>query len=251
MTVNRCTSKLNPRTKIKKVPLCIRRCASDFTSYARRLRRKALGADKKILESYLQNHSVPKLHIGCGKNILVGWLNADYEPSSELVVFINATRRFPFSNNSFDYVYSEHMIEHISFADGVNMLSEIRRVLKPGGKLRISTPNMKFLIDMYRTKKTPLQSQYISWSINRFIPDAGYDDEVFVINNYFRNWGHTFIYDQQTLSRLLSDVGFVDIRSQDIGISDDDVFCGLENVGRAPEGFVEMESMILEAVCRD
>jgi len=53
---------------------------------------------------------------------------------------VDMTGRFPFDDNSFDYVVSIEGIEHIEnyFA----FLREIGRILKPGGQLFLTTPNM-------------------------------------------------------------------------------------------------------------
>jgi predicted SAM-dependent methyltransferase len=41
------------------------------------------------------------------------WLNTDLLPINRDVVYLDATRRLPFRNDQFDYVFSEHTIEHI------------------------------------------------------------------------------------------------------------------------------------------
>lgn len=44
-----------------------------------------------------------------------------------------------FSDNTFDYVYCNHVLEHIN--DKYKLLSSIRRVLKPGGEALFAFPN--------------------------------------------------------------------------------------------------------------
>ena len=97
-------------------------------------------ADQEIIDDYFRRERVRKLHIGCGGNILKGWLNSDYNSVHSDVIFLDATKPFPFNNDEFDYLFSEHVIEHFDFAKGFAMLLECHRILKPGGKLRISTP---------------------------------------------------------------------------------------------------------------
>ena len=86
------------------------------------------------------------------------------------------------------------MIEHISFSQGLLMLSECYRVLKEKGKIRISTPNLCFLLELYKADKSDFQKEYIRWSTETFIPDAPYDDAIFVVNNFVRDWGHLATY---------------------------------------------------------
>ena len=54
-------------------------------------------------------------------------------------------RDLPFDDDSFDRIYSGDVLEHVDFEDGVKMLQEIRRVLRPGGFVFIHTaPNTAF-----------------------------------------------------------------------------------------------------------
>ena len=93
-----------------------------------------IGRDADIRE-YLDAHPVRKLQIGAGYNMLDGWLNVDFNPYTRQPgqLYLNATRRFPFADASLDYVFSEHMIDHIWWPDGQTMLKESHRILKPGG----------------------------------------------------------------------------------------------------------------------
>jgi predicted SAM-dependent methyltransferase len=203
--------------------------------------------DTKLVRDYLAEHDVRKLHLGCGSNLLDGWLNSDYFPRSSRVLSLDATARFPFEAGQFDYIFSEHMIEHIPYAGGESMLRECHRVLKPGGVLRISTPDLSFLLDLGRGQKSDLQQDYIDWSTREFVAGAPYADEVFVINNFMRDWGHVFIYDEKTLQRSLNHAGFDRTARCDLNQSTEPQLCGLENEQRLPTGFLKLETMTFEA----
>jgi len=218
-------------------------------------------ASKKIISEYFNNHAIKKLHIGCGQQPLTGWLNSDYYPTNPDILHLDATVRFPFDDNSFDYVFSEHMIEHITYLDGLKMLKESRRILKPNGKIRISTPNLQFLIDLYSNSKTETQKNYIQWVSDNIIKNGelgapefmnelkkGAINESIIINRYVRKWGHQFIYDEQTLCHCLELSGFVNVTSHKINISDDPSFRDLESEGRMPAGFLQLETLTLEAI---
>jgi predicted SAM-dependent methyltransferase len=210
-------------------------------------RRRCERAQRKLGDAYLATTELPKLHIGCGKHRIDGWLNSDYVPADALLMHLDATERFPFEDGTFANVFSEHMIEHVQLAGGIAMLKECFRVLRPGGRLRIATPDLQFLVDLLRRDKSILQEEYLQWSNREFIQAEAIND-VIVLNNYVRDWGHLFIYDQQTLMNIMQDAGFSNITRYAVGVSDCAELHGLENIARMPDGFLELESLVLEAV---
>jgi len=210
-------------------------------------RRSVRKLDHTIAERYLAAHRFRMLHVGCGQNVLDGWLNSDYLPPTDTVMHLDASARFRFDDGVFDRIYSEHMIEHVTYGRGFAMLKECHRVLKKGGRIRISTPDFQFLMALYGPERSQLQEEYIAWMTGGYIPDAPYHDAIFVINTFVRDWGHTFIYDEKTLRASLERAGFTGVRQYTVNRSDDPRFLNLEHVRRMPVGFLELESLILEA----
>jgi predicted SAM-dependent methyltransferase len=210
--------------------------------------KRGLSFDRKMVERYLQLPRPHMLHLGCGRNVLPGWLNSDYYPISEKVMFLDAARPFPFPDNSFDFVFSEHMIEHIPYTVGCAMLKECYRVMKPGGKIRISTPNLNFLIDLYLNENTDTWSRYRQWSHNKFVFWAPSSDAAFIINNFVRDWGHQFIYDENALRQALCAGGFIHIARCALNQSASSELANLENETRLPPGFLALETLTLEGM---
>lgn len=202
--------------------------------------------DYRLLRHYLCAHETRKLHIGCSAHLLNGWLNSDLFPSSREILHLDARKAFPINSDQFDYIFAEHMIEHIRYPAGAMMLAECYRVLRHSGKLRISTPNLRCLIDLYRKDKSSLQTRYLEWATQTHVPYAPYVDETFVINNFVRDWGHQFIYDEKTLIASLETAGFTNVVLRDLGSSEDESLLGLENGARMPAGFLEMETVTVE-----
>lgn len=202
--------------------------------------------DQEIIKNYFNEEKVQKLHIGCGNNILEGWLNSDYYPGSKTIVHLDATKVFPFADKQLNYIFSEHMIEHITYSQGLFMLSECFRILRENGKIRISTPDLAFLIDLYKEEKTEIQKDYIQWATENIIPKVPYFYDTFVINNFVREWGHLFIYDEKTLRLSLEKAGFCNIVRHDLNQSADKILQGLENESRMPIGFLNLETITLE-----
>lgn len=204
--------------------------------------------DRLRTRAYLHGTAIRKLNLGCGRHPLPDWLNTDLRPKSGGVVRLDAARRFPFGSGLFAYVYSEHMIEHLPYERGVRMLAECHRVLAAGGKLRIVTPDLAFLFALHGGELSDLQRRYVEWATRNHVRWAPRPEPVFVINNFFRDWGHQLIHDESSLRRALEDVGFEDVVRVPLGESGDPVLRGLENEERMPEGFLALESLVLEAV---
>jgi len=71
-------------------------------------------------------------------------------------------------------------------------------------------------------------------------------NETFVNNNFMRDRGHTFIYDENTLLRAMTSVGFAQITRFELQESHDLALRGLENETRMPPGFLQLETLTLE-----
>lgn len=169
------------------------------------------------------------------------------EPAPRLACMrLDATKDFAIPSESFDFIYSEHMIEHISFEDGRNMLEECNRILKPGGVIRIVTPSLGFLFRVTSPDRGMLEDRYRAWSVATWVPEAPKVTNAFFLNNFVRAWGHTFLYDRETLELALQLSGFDRVISCKLNESDHPLLCGLANVGKIPPGSLELESMTLE-----
>ncbi|MCK5337544.1 MAG: methyltransferase domain-containing protein [Bacteroidales bacterium] len=217
--------------------------------------RQLKNKSKPIIKEYLKADGLKKLQIGCGKNALDGWLNTDLLYKKNEIVYLDAGRKFPLSGESFDYIYSEHIFEHLNFKQGLNMLHECYRILKPGGHLRLATPDMNFLMALHNEPQKPIHKEYIKWSTSRFIPDISNNFKeneylpAFVINNFFRDWGHQIVFNFESLELILKKAGFSNITKQEVGKSKIEEFDRLEKHGEIiPDEFNELETIVVEAV---
>src|SRR4051812_3390274 len=85
-----------------------------------------------------------KLHLGCGPNIKEGYVNIDAFVDDPRVVKADITR-LPYPDESADEILSEHVFEHVGFADEGPLFRECYRVLRPGGELIVETPDLEWL----------------------------------------------------------------------------------------------------------
>jgi predicted SAM-dependent methyltransferase len=210
-----------------------------------------------LVRRYLATHGVRKLQIGTGPNLLAGWLNTDLDIDPrhrDAIVFLDATRPFAFEDMTFDYVFSEHQIEHLPEADAAAMVRECFRVLRPGGRMRVATPDLARIVGLFHGPLDDLQRHYMNWVLTTLRPDVrASDSRCHVINQMFGAYGHRFIYDQRTLTQLLADAGFGDIVRWEPGDSDDPALRGVESHGRAlgDEDVNRFETLVLEGTRAD
>lgn len=134
----------------------------------------------------------------------------------------------PFEDGSVSHVFSEHVIEHIERDEALRLLIECRRVLRPGGVVRITTPDLVWLVDSYMAAVTD------GWG-DLWQPQT----PARMINEGMRYWGHCFIYDRPELARIFREAGFNDIRFVDWRMSDDPILKGIESRPHNHEIIVE------------
>ncbi|HWQ90193.1 MAG TPA: methyltransferase domain-containing protein [Clostridia bacterium] len=84
-----------------------------------------------------------KLNFGCGKRYASGWVNIDFHSENPEVKRVNLLEPLPFSDDTFTAVYSSHTLEHFSQETTERILKECRRVMKPGGIVRIVLPDLE------------------------------------------------------------------------------------------------------------
>ncbi len=128
------------------------------------------------------------------------------------------------------------------------MLEECRRVLKPNGVLRIATPDLAVILNLYNNSG-PAELDYMAWISNRFLKKTSSAGSTFVINNAFRSWGHQFLYDRRELESSLKHAGFDSIVWVNYNQSSHEMLRNIEQHGKnvGNDSMAIYESMICEA----
>ena len=204
-----------------------------------------------LIERYFNSHDITKLHLGSNSTIINGWLCSDIQPQNHQSIYLDVTKRFPFKDNTFNYINCEHLIEHLDYKDGLFMLKECYRVLKKDGRLRISTPDLNTILRLYTCRSENYGADYIDWITNNFTANS-IKHPVAVVNTAFHNWGHRFLYDFDFLKVQLIHCEFTEIeRVPYLQSSDPNLQCierHHENVGNL--SMVQFETMLAEAAKR-
>ncbi len=93
---------------------------------------------------------IRRLNWGCGHITPFGWINSDIEAGPGIDVVADIRRGLPLAADSFDYIVSIHALPELSYRELDPALRELRRVLKPGGVLRLGLPDFDRAIQAYR-----------------------------------------------------------------------------------------------------
>ncbi len=155
----------------------------------------------------------------------------------------------PLPDGSIHYIFGEHVIEHLNYDDGLLMLRECYRVLAPGGKIRLSTPNLMKYIQLFQEPKTEEVQAYIRRKIEAHVWPESSRPELMILNLEMRSFGHQYLYDPRALSDRLAQSGFRMIAEFPPGESDDPQLRGVEiRHANSWRGLNDFESMVLQAV---
>lgn len=197
-----------------------------------------------IIGEYLKQNPRPKIQIGAGPSNAAGWLNTDIEPTAGQA-FLDATRPLPFTNGSVAYIFGEHVIEHITYEEALGFLKEVHRVLAPGGKIRMVTPNLLQFVSLFQEPNP----KYIARKLDfHYWPANSPDPEALVLNNEMHWFGHQFVYTPKLLKASYAEAGFADIRQYHAGETGDEVFKQVEMRPQSEWRDVNLfEAMAIEA----
>ena len=161
---------------------------------------------------YPPSDSLVKLNLGSFLDMFYdGWINIDIldlngfaESQKYDFKQHDITKGLPYADNSVDIIMSNHMLEHLTRQEGENLMRECHRVLKPGGVVRISTPDGRQLTQEFLDGKI-MQYQYINIGVENAKDDAEAYHELLMA-------GHKTIYDKASLTKLFERTGFKDIK---------------------------------------
>ena len=160
-----------------------------------------------------------KLNLGCGGNIIPGYINISYDEGkedSEWYKNHDLSKGIPYDENTVDMIYHCHFLEHLSYFDGINLLKNCYKAMKEGAIMRILVPDLEL-----------------------FYPTDGA-----IFMGMLHNHGHKMGWDFDTLEFFLKQAGFKDIQKTYYQESKIENIEELEpaNMGRA------LESLCVECV---
>jgi SAM-dependent methyltransferase len=137
------------------------------------------------------------------------------------------TRPLSFPDDSVDFIFTEHVLEHVDIPGAISFMREALRILRPGGIMRIVCPVLDTMLAARlagEKGKTYVANALVPYfrpedESLRSIGLAGVSEspEIFLLNSLFRGHQHRFIWTFELLTRALKAVGFATANSVKIG----------------------------------
>lgn len=106
------------------------------------------------------------LNLGCGDRFHPDWINLDFYSNTPAVKAHNLIEGIPYANQSFDVVYHSHLLEHFPASLAYGFLTECKRVLKPGGVLRVAVPDLEQICRLYLESLQRAVNNEEGWQYN-------------------------------------------------------------------------------------
>jgi SAM-dependent methyltransferase len=150
----------------------------------------------ELLDELFPPGSLRRLDWGCGEHPEPGWLAADLKDSPGIHLSGDIRDGLAIPDEALDYVVSIHALPMISYPDLVPVLGELRRVLRPGGVLRLCLPDLDKNIAAYQRgdrehflvpDKLIVQLMWYGWSVTPFTSEW---IESLLLRSGFRDVAH-------------------------------------------------------------
>ena len=170
--------------------------------------------------------STPRLHFGCGATRIDGWLNVDVVHSDHDVDL--ASGRLPWADATFDVAMSQHVIEHLELrSELLPLLRDLRRVLKPGGEIWLSCPDIEKVCrsyqdhrmrDLIEDREERSQAFWVKpWTLDGEVGLEGVPSSHMINSLFHQGFEHRNLFDLELLRWLLELAGFRDVERVDEG----------------------------------
>lgn len=146
------------------------------------------------------------LHVGCGNFYLPEWINTDMLGNPKVDFPLDISVELPLPDASFNVLYGCEVVEHITLEEARLFLPEAYRVLKPGGVIRLTTPDLTEVCKIFLGQKDGVTTD----NFGEVWLEGEFSAEIW-INAQFRFWGHQHLYTFASLSEEMEAAGFEDV----------------------------------------
>lgn len=145
-----------------------------------------------------------KLILGSGARRIKDWINLELNPVYEKDIWYDFRNRLPFADNSIRMIYSSHVFEHLFIHELKKVLQECRRVLMPGGILRVCVPSLEKYVEAYLKK----DETFIYWDPKELNPFEDFSYGAKFSRALFLDGAHKNFFDFGSFEFILDKMGF-------------------------------------------
>ncbi len=196
----------------------------------RQLIDKIISFFAKLKKNKVLKQTDVKLNLGAGLQVAPNWINIDgsynaffskfpvfflkkiykvsgankYYSENEYVKILKENKfihhelkyGIPFQDNSCDFIFSSHFLEHLPLYDANHLLREMFRCVKDKGVVRITIPDLEYAVELYKKGK---KDDFLKF----FFTET---------SNIYEH--HHYMYDFEMLEKRLKKAGFKKIHKR-------------------------------------
>ncbi len=162
-----------------------------------------------------------KYNLGCGTQLYPDFLNIGYWShlgDGSVYKDLNGTQGtymlnfdlrhgIPAHNDSLDLIYHSHMLEHLSYLEGISFLKECYRTLAPGARMRVLVPDLEIWINAYTNN-----NQFFFDEYRKVLDPEIYVTKASIFMGMLHNHDHKCGYDFDSLKWVVEHVGFINVK---------------------------------------
>jgi SAM-dependent methyltransferase len=153
-------------------------------------------------------------------------------------MYLDLLKPWPVPDGSVDRIYGDNVIEHFSLEGVRAVLRNCCRALRPGGAIRLATPDLERTARAY-LEDPGLTAAHLDRHRRHGYP-AEHPADMLRVTYAYHGHHQGYIFDWASLSVELSAAGFSDVSRHDAGASDDELFRGLETRAEPTEAATEL-----------
>ena len=189
---------------------------------------EALPQEPPFSPALMQELGLRGINCGSGRRLFGGCVNTDRmhlkawdgtetEPGRIMLVEkkhyyleLDSRDSYPFEDESFAWAYAEHFVEHLELEQVIGWLRDVRRLVKPGGHVRLSTPDLRLYVDAYLDP----EQRFFTEHAERLAGMRAFQEREVparpagMLNHIFYGWQHRWIFDFAELSYAAEQAGF-------------------------------------------
>src|SRR6266567_4557245 len=153
------------------------------------------------------------LEIGAGLSKKHDMITSDLDLKSDYPFDLRSG--LPFPDESIDFIYAEHVLEHFNYVGVLDLLGECKRVMKSGAVLKVSVPEARIYLDAYARPEGFDHRVYCTYDFGlNYQLRINYANYIFYMDGH-----HRHMFDEESLLSILKSVGFDGVCTRDFDLN--------------------------------